>query len=172
MELKDLRKKIVGEISSCFMVENGKIYELKIRSNHNDEKDVSDFYKAEPCSFTVGFENPNNKEIWKPDYAIPFIDIIGIESNGKLILSDYKQAGYDLPNRPYTIHGNFFLDRESAELYLSALIQKVEKSKTKKDVIKDLKEIIEFAHNFVDSEAADLFEEKIENVISSIKKME
>ena len=50
-------------------------------------------------------------------------------------------------------------------------MEKVEKSKTKKDVIKDLKEIIEFAHNFVDSEAADLFEEKIEDVISSIKLM-
>ena len=175
MELKDLRKKFVDEISSCFMVEKGNIYEFNIfMAKNSNEKDISEIQKNpknKEKSIFVGLENPNNKKIWKPCYAQPVIVINGIENNGKLILSDFKKGGYDVPNAWFTIEGNFFLTKEDAELYLNELAQKAETSKTKEDVIKDLREIIVFAHNFVDSEAADLFEEKIEDVISSIESM-
>jgi len=174
MELEVLRQKFIDEISSCFMAEKGNIYEFKIFMVNSSEKDISEIKenpKNKEMAFFVGLENPNDKKIWYPCYAQPVIVVNGIENNGKLILADFKKGGYDVPDAWFTIEGNFFLTKEDAELYLSTLTQKAEIPKTKEDVIKDLREIIVFAHNFVDSEAADLFEEKIEDVISSIESM-
>jgi len=119
MKLEDLRKKIASKsISSCFMVERGKIYEFKI-ALIKGEKSISSIYTGEPRSFSVGLENPHNKEIWKPDYATPFIDVMGIDDNGKLILTDYKQAGFDAPGVWFTINGDFFLSRHNAEEFIN-----------------------------------------------------
>ena len=121
MELKELRKKIASKsISSCFMVERGKIYEFKI-AIIKGKKSISSIYTEEPHSFSVGLENPHNKEIWKADYAMPFIDIMGIDDNGKLVLTDYKQAGYDVPNAWFTIRGDFFLSEHSAKEFINCL---------------------------------------------------
>lgn len=116
MELEKLRKKIASKsISSCFMVKRGNVYEFKIALIEG-KKSISGIYAAEePHSFSVGLENPHNKKIWKPDYAMPFIDIMGIDDNGKLVLTDYKQAGYDVPNAWFTIKGDFFLSKNDAE---------------------------------------------------------
>jgi len=119
MELKELREKIASKsISSCFMVERGNIYEFKI-ALIKGEKSISNIYTEEPQSFSVGLENPHNKKIWKPDYAMPFIDIMGIDDNGKLVLTDYKQAGYDLPGAWFTIKGDFFLTKCNAEKFIN-----------------------------------------------------
>ena len=119
MELKELREKIASRsISSCFMVKRGNIYEFKI-AFIKGEKSISGIYAEEPQSFSVGLENPHNKEIWKPDYAMPFIDIMGIDDNEKLILTDYKQAGFDVPNAWFTIKGDFFLSRGGAEKFIN-----------------------------------------------------
>jgi len=121
MELKDLRKKIASKsISSCFMVERGNIYEFKI-AFVKGKKSISSIYTEEPHSFSVGLESPHNKKIWKPDYAMPFIDIMGIDDNGKLVLTDYKQAGYDLPGAWFTIKGDFFLSEYSAKEFINCL---------------------------------------------------
>ena len=118
MELKDLREKIFKDVDSCFMAKDNEVYEFKI-ALIKGEKSISGVYTEEPNSFSVGLENPHNKKIWKPDYAMPFIDIMGIDDNGKLVLTDYKQAGYDVPNAWFTIKGDFFLSRHSAEEFIS-----------------------------------------------------
>jgi hypothetical protein len=117
MNLNELRKKVIETIDSCYMLEDGKIYEFKIHVNLKGEKNVSAIYDEEPKSFTIGFEYPNHKKVWKPDYAKPFIDVMGIENNGKLILTDFNQGGWDVPNRWFTIHGDFFLAKENAESF-------------------------------------------------------
>lgn len=122
MELKDLRKKITSKsISSCFMVERDNIYEFKIAFIEG-KKDVSlirtspDWEKA----FFVGFENPGDKTIWHPDYAQPVIVVTGInEKNGKLSLAKFSKGGYDVPNAWFTIKGDFFLTRNSAEEFIN-----------------------------------------------------
>jgi len=119
MKLEDLRKKVASKsINSCFMVERGNVYEFKI-AIIKGEKSISGIYTEEPQSFSVGLENPHNKKIWKPDYAMPFIDIMGIDDNGKLVLTDYKQAGYDVPTAWFTIKGNFFLTKNNAEKFIN-----------------------------------------------------
>jgi hypothetical protein len=118
MNLEELRKRILSDVTHCYLVSGSKIYKLEIRMLKGG-KDVSEIYKTEPYSFTVGFKNPNIKKIFKPYYAIPFIDVMGMDDNGKLILTDYTQGGYDLPNRPMTIHGDFFLTRENAEDFIT-----------------------------------------------------
>ena len=117
MNLEDLRKKVIETIDSCYMVEGCEIYEFKIYVNVKGEKCVSAFYDEEPMSFTIGFEYPNQKRVWKPDYAKPFIDVMGIDENGRLLLTDFSRGGYDLPNRWFTIKGDFFLSREDAESF-------------------------------------------------------
>lgn len=41
----------------------------------------------------------------------------------------------------------------------------------KEKVIKELNDLINFGWNFVDSEAAELYEEKIKNIISKVEKI-
>jgi hypothetical protein len=118
MELKDLREKIFKDVDSCFMVKDNEVHEFKI-ALIKGEKSISGIYAEEPHSFSVGLENPHNKKIWKPDYAMPFIDIMGIDDNGELALTDYKQAGYDVPNAWFTIKGDFFLTKCSAEKFIN-----------------------------------------------------
>lgn len=118
MELKDLREKIFKDVDSCFMVKDNEVYEFKI-ALIKGEKSISGIYTEEPHSFSVGLENPRNKKVWKPDYAMPFIDIMGIDDNGKLVLTDYKQAGYDVPNAWFTIKGDFFLTKNNAEKFIN-----------------------------------------------------
>lgn len=120
MELKDLREKIFEDVDSCFMVKDNEVYEFKVLKNEG-KKSVSGIYTEEPHSFSVGFENPHNKKVWKPDYAMPFIDIMAIDDNGKLVLTDYKQAGYDVPNAWFTIRGDFFLSEHSAKEFINCL---------------------------------------------------
>ena len=118
MELKDLREKIFKDVDSCFMVKDNEVYEFKVLKNEG-KKSISDIYTEEPHSFTIGLENPHNKEIWKPGYAMPFIDVMGIDDNGKLILTDYSQAGFDVPNAWFTIKGDFFLSEHSAKKFIN-----------------------------------------------------
>lgn len=114
MTLEELRNHVANNITHCYLVKKSEIYKLKIGTIQG-KKDVSSIYASEPCSFTIGFENPNNKSIWKPSYSIPFIDVMGINDNGKLILTDYKKGGYDLPNTSMTLHGDIFLTKEDAK---------------------------------------------------------
>ena len=175
MELKDLREKVISTIESCYMVEKGSVYELKVtvyKQGEKSEKDVSEIQTNEgEDAFFLGFDNPGNKEIWKPDYAQPVIVVIGIEDNGKLKLSNFSKGGFDVPNAWFTTKGDFFLSKEEADSFISGSKPEKQPEKTKNDIIKSLKEIIKFAHNFVDSEAADEFDERITAVIEDIKKM-
>ena len=41
----------------------------------------------------------------------------------------------------------------------------------KEEVINELNDLIAFGWNFVDSEAAELYEKKIENIISKVEKI-
>jgi hypothetical protein len=50
---------------------------------------------------------------------MPFIDIMGIDDNEKLILTDYNQAGYDVPNAWFTIRGDFLLSEHSAKEFIN-----------------------------------------------------
>ena len=122
MELKDLRKKIASKsISSCFMVERGNIYEFKIAFIEG-KKDVSPIQTSPDGEkgFFVGFENPGDKTIWQPDYAQPVIVVTGInEKNGKLSLAKFSKGGYDVPNAWFTIKGDFFLTKNSAEEFIN-----------------------------------------------------
>ena len=122
MKLEDLRKKIVSKnITSCFMAKRGNIYEFKI-AFIKGKKDVSPIQTSpdgEKGVF-VGFENPGDKTIWKPDYAQPVIVVTGInEKNGKLSLAAFSKGGYDLPGAWFTIKGDFFLSEDSAEEFIS-----------------------------------------------------
>ena len=114
MILEELRNHVANNITHCYLVKKSEIYKLEIGTIQG-KKDVSSIYTSEPCSFTIGFKNPNNKGIWKPSYSIPFIDVMGINDNGKLILTDYKKGGYDLPNTSMTLHGDIFLTKEDAK---------------------------------------------------------
>jgi hypothetical protein len=122
MELKELREKIASKsISSCFMVERGSIYEFKI-ALIKGKKDVSSIQTSPDGEkgFFVGFENPDNKKIWHPDYAQPVIVVTGIdEKNEKLSLAKFSKGGYDVPNAWFTIKGDFFLSRHSAEEFIN-----------------------------------------------------
>jgi hypothetical protein len=115
MNLEELRQHVLDNVEHCYLAKNSKVYELNILICKDGNKDVSDIYTSEPCSFTIGFKNPNNKGIWKPSYSIPFIDVMGIDDNGKLILTDYKKGGYDLPNTSMTLHGDIFLTKEDTK---------------------------------------------------------
>ena len=121
MELKDLRKKIASKsISSCFMVERGNIYKFKI-AFIKGKKDVSPIQISPDGEkgFFVGFENPSDETIWKPDYAQPVIVVTGInEKNGKLSLAKFSKAGYDVPGAWFTMKGDFFLSEHSAEEFI------------------------------------------------------
>ena len=108
MTLEELRNHVANNITHCYLVKKSEIYKLEIGTIQG-KKDVSSIYTSEPCSFTIGFKNPNNKGIWKPSYSIPFIDVMGINDNGKLILTDYKKGGYDLLNTSMTLHGDIFV---------------------------------------------------------------
>ena len=122
MELKELRKKIASKsISSCFMVKRGNIHEFKI-AFIKGEKDVSRIQTSPDGEkgFFVGFENPGDKAIWKPDYAQPVIVVTGIdEKNEKLSLAKFSKGGFDVPNAWFTIKGDFFLSRHSAEEFIN-----------------------------------------------------
>ena len=122
MELKDLREKIASKsISSCFMVERGNIYEFKITFD-NGKKDVSPIQISPDGEkgFFVGFENPGDETIWHPNYAQPVIVVTGInEKNGKLSLATFSKGGYDVPGAWFTIKGDFFLSRHSAEEFIN-----------------------------------------------------
>ena len=122
MELKDLRKKIASKsISSCFMVERGNIYEFKIAFIEG-KKDVSPIQTSPDGEkgFFVGFENPGDETIWQPYYAQPVIVVTGInEKNGKLSLAKFSKGGYDVPNAWFTIKGDFFLTKNSAEEFIN-----------------------------------------------------
>lgn len=121
MELKDLREKIASKsINSCFMVERGNVYEFKI-ALIKGKKDVSPIQTSPDgeMAFFVGFENPGDKTIWNPDYAQPVIVVTGInENNGKLSLAKFSKGGYDVPGAWFTIKGDFFLSRYSAEEFI------------------------------------------------------
>ena len=122
MELKDLREKIASKsISSCFMVERGNIYEFKI-AFIKGKKDVSPIQTSPDGEkgFFVGFENPGDETIWHPNYAQPVIVVTGInEKNGKLSLAKFSKGGYDVPNAWFTIKGDFFLTKNSAEDFIN-----------------------------------------------------
>ena len=122
MELKDLRKKIASKsINSCFMVKRGNIYEFKIAFIEG-KKDVSPIQTSPDGEkgFFVGFKNPGDKTIWYPDYAQPVIVVTGIsENDGKLSLAKFSKAGYDVPNAWFTIKGDFFLTKCSAEKFIN-----------------------------------------------------
>lgn len=122
MELKELRKKIASKsISSCFMVKRGNIHEFKI-AFIKGEKDVSRIQTSPDGEkgFFVGFENPGDKAIWKPDYAQPVIVVTGIdEKNEKLSLARFSKGGFDVPNAWFTIKGDFFLSRHNAEEFIN-----------------------------------------------------
>ena len=122
MELKDLREKIASKsISSCFMVERGNVYEFKI-AFIKGKKDVSPIQTSPDGekAFFVGFENPGDATIWHPNYAQPVIVVIGInEKNGKLSLAKFSKGGYDVPNAWFTIKGDFFLTKCSAEKFIN-----------------------------------------------------
>lgn len=110
--LKQLRETIVNGTNKLFKVEKGSIETYII-----DGK-VTEITKDHLPSFTVGFKKP--KKHWKPNYAKPFIDIMGFdEKNRKLILTDYEQGGYDLPGAWFTTHGDFFLTKEDAERFIN-----------------------------------------------------
>ena len=119
MNLEELRQHVLDNVKHCYLVKNSKVYKLNIlicKDRNKDVKDVSDIYEEKPRSFTIGFKNPNNKGIWKPYYSIPFIDVMGINDNGKLILTDYKKGGYDLPNTSMTLHGDIYLTEKQAKI--------------------------------------------------------
>ena len=122
MKLEDLRKKIASKsISSCFMAKRGNIHEFKI-AFIKGEKDVSRIQTSPDGEkgFFVGFENPGDKAIWKPDYAQPVIVVTGIdEKNEKLSLAKFSKGGFDVPNAWFTIKGDFFLSRHSAEEFIN-----------------------------------------------------
>lgn len=122
MKLEDLREKIASKsISSCFMVKRGNIYEFKI-AFIKGKKDVSPIQTSPDGekAFFLGFENPQNKKIWKPDYAQPVIVVASIEGNGRLSLSNFSKGGFDIPNAWFTIKGDFFLDEESAKRFANS----------------------------------------------------
>jgi len=167
MDLKELRKKVLNDVTHCYLMKGSKIYELDIRV-FKKEKDVSDIYETEPYSFTIGFENPNNKKIFKPDYAIPFIDVMGIDDNGKLILTDYTKGGFDVPNAPMTIQGDFFLTREDAEKAINP-IKPTKQVDTKALIIDKINNIKDYANNCLYSEDIDYFDEITDEILELIK---
>ena len=120
MKLEDIRKKVLEEVTSCYLVENGEIYKFKVMLYENN-KDVSKIQtNRDEKAFFLGFENPHNEKIWKPDYAQPVIVVTGIEGNGRLSLSDFSKGGFDVPNAWFTIKGDFFLDEESAKRFANS----------------------------------------------------
>ena len=117
MNLEDIRKKVLDEVNSCFYVKNGKVHEFKVMFIEG-KKDVSKIQKnGSEKAFFLGFENPQCKALWKPDYAQPVIVVTGMDGNGKLTLSNFSRGGYDVPNAWFTIKGDFFLSQEEAERF-------------------------------------------------------
>ena len=120
MKLEDIRKKVLEEVTSCYLVKNGEIYKFKVMLYENN-KDVSEIQtNRDEKAFFLGFENPQNKKIWKPDYAQPVIVVTSIEGNGRLSLSNFSKGGFDVPNAWFTIKGDFFLDEESAKRFANS----------------------------------------------------
>ena len=120
MKLEDIRKKVLEEVTSCYLVENGEIYKFKVMLYENN-KDVSEIQtNGDEKAFFLGFENPYNEKIWKPYYAQPVIVVTSIEGNGRLTLSNFSKGGYDVPNAWFTIKGDFFLDEESAKRFANS----------------------------------------------------
>jgi hypothetical protein len=121
MKLEDIRKKVLEEVTSCYLVKCGKIYEFKI-AFIKGKKDVSPIQTSPDGekAFFLGFENPQNKKIWKLDYAQPVIVVTSIEGNGRLSLSKFSKGGFDIPNAWFTIKGDFFLDEESAKRFANS----------------------------------------------------
>ncbi len=119
MKLEDIRKKVLEEVTSCYLVKCGNIYEFKIAFIEG-KKDVSEIQtNRDEKAFFLGFENPHNEKIWKPYYAQPVIVVTSIEGNGRLSLSNFSKGGFDVPNAWFTIKGDFFLDEESAKRFVN-----------------------------------------------------
>ena len=116
MNLEKLRQHVLDNVEHCYLVKNSKVYELNILICKDGNKDVSSIYEEKPRSFTIAFKNPSNKVIFKPFYAIPFIDVMGIDKNGKLILTDYQKGGFDVPGVSMTIHGDIYLTEKQAKI--------------------------------------------------------
>ena len=123
MDLKKLNETVLEKIGSCFMVKDNQIHEFKIaifKGEKDDTKIQTD--RDGEKAFFVGFDNPNEKKVWKPDYAQPVIVVIGIDDgNGKLSLSEYSKGGFDVPGAWFTIKGDFFLTMDSAKEYADKL---------------------------------------------------
>lgn len=116
MNLEELRQHVLDNVEHCYLVKNSKVYKLNILICKDGNKDVSDIFEEKPRSFTIAFKNPSSKAIFKPSYALPFIDVMGIDENGKLILTDYRRGGFDVPSAFMTIHGDIYLTEKQAKI--------------------------------------------------------
>ena len=158
MDLKELRKKVLNDVTHCYLIKESKIYELEI-------KNVSNIYETEPYSFTIGFKNPHDKNVFRPYYAIPFIDVMGIDNNGKLILTDYTKGGFDVPNAVMTIQGDFFLTKEDAE----KAVNPTKQVDAKTLIIEKINKIKDYANNCLYSEDIDYIDGITDEILELVK---
>ena len=122
MKLKELQAKFKQNPPTFYKVENDKVIEYntfihkQFKVNGKIEKNVPDISEIEKSgiAFTIGFSKPNG---WKPNYALPFISITGIDEkeNKLLIETPTKTGGYDLPNAWFWVYGNFYTTKEAAQ---------------------------------------------------------
>ena len=176
MKLEELQAKFRQNPPTFYKVGNDKVIEYKtfihkqIKVNGKLEKnfpDVSEVDKSK--AFTVGFSKPNG---WKPNYALPFISITGIdEKNNKLILEKPKETGgYDLPNTWFWIDGDFYTTKEAAQLKVSQ--HKQPETNPIQELKKQVKEMRELAHNCLDSEMIECFADIAKEMNKQIKRIE
>ena len=122
MKLEELQAKFKQNPPTFYKVEDDKVIEYKtlihkeFKVKGKMEKNVPDVSDIDTSgiAFTIGFSKPKG---WKPNYALPFISIAGIdEKNCKLILEEPKRrGGYDLPNAWFWVDGDFFTTKEAAQ---------------------------------------------------------
>ena len=167
MILKELRKKVIEEITHCYLLKDSEIYELEIKMC-TDGKVVTKISKERQESFVICFNNPNDKRVFQPHYANPFIDVMGIDENGKLILTDFRKGGFDIPSAYMTIQGDFFLTREDAEKAIKPK-KSIKQDNPKTLIIRKIDKIKDYAKNCLYSEDIDFFDKITDEILELIK---
>lgn len=117
MDLKTLQNQF-KKTKTIYRALDGEVIPYNIRKTTIKGNTVLDVSEIDSDNtFSVAFSKPCSK--WKPDYALPFISVMGVTSD-KLILEKPKRCGgYDVPGRFFWIDGDFFLTVEAANKFVN-----------------------------------------------------
>lgn len=119
MTLEELRSQFLTTAPTIYRVEDGQVIKYKtLVYEENKKKVVSVSEIDEDNSFSVAFSKPSN---WKPDYALPFISILGIDEKTEKLKLEVarKKGGWDFPGRFFWEDGDFFMSEQAARNFIN-----------------------------------------------------